>query len=70
VWTTAPASSAEANGAVFVSFYDLVNEPGHDEDARAKGWIGEDGFHANETGAAAAATALAAVGFERSEQPR
>ena len=44
--------------------------PEHDEDPRAKGWIEEDGMHANETGGAAAAEALAAVGFEASEPPR
>ena len=66
----AAREAAEANGAVFVSFYDLFNGPDHDEDARAKGWIGDDGFHANEAGGAAAAEALAAVGFELSEPRR
>jgi hypothetical protein len=66
----AAREAAEANGAAFVSFYDLFNGPDHDEDARAKGWIGEDGGHANEAGGAAAAEALAAVGFEVSEPPR
>ncbi len=61
--------TAEANGATFVSFYDVFNGPNHDEDARAKGWIGDDGMHANEVGATAAAEALAAVGFEPNEQP-
>jgi hypothetical protein len=65
----AAREAAEANGAVFVSFYDLFNGPDHDEDARAKGWIGEDGMHANEAGATEAAEALAAVGFEPNEQP-
>lgn len=63
----AAREAAEANGAVFVSFYDLFNGPGHDEDARLKGWIAEDGMHANEKGGAAAAEALAAVGFELTE---
>ncbi len=66
----AAREAAEANGAVLVSFYDLFNGPDHDEDARAKGWIGDDGFHANEAGGAAAAETLAAVGFELSEPPR
>jgi hypothetical protein len=61
--------AAEANGAVFVSFYDLFNGPDHDEDARLKGWIDEDRFHASEAGAAAAAEALAAVGFELNDLP-
>jgi hypothetical protein len=66
----AAREAAEANGATFVSFYDLFNGPNHDEDARAKGWIGDDGFHANAAGGAAAAEALAAVGFELSERPQ
>jgi hypothetical protein len=65
----AARDAAEANGAVFVSFYDLFNGPEHDQDARAKGWISEDGMHANEAGGAAAAEALAAAGFEPNEPP-
>lgn len=67
--TRAIREAAEANGAVFVSFFDLFNGPEHDEDPREKGWIGEDGMHASEEGGAAAAEALAAVGFELSEPP-
>ncbi len=65
----AAREAAEANGAMFVSFYDLFNGPDHDQDARAKGWIADDGMHANEAGGAAAAEALAAVGFEPDEPP-
>ena len=65
----AAREAAEANGATFVSFYDLFNGPGHDEDARAKGWIADDGMHASDAGATAAAEALAAVGFELNEPP-
>ena len=68
--TQAIRSAAEEHGAVFVSFFDLFNGPSHDEDPREKGWIGEDGMHANETGGAAAAEALAAVGFDLCEPPR
>jgi hypothetical protein len=67
--TQAIREAAEANGAVFVSFFDLFNGPDHDEDPRAKGWIGDDGMHASVDGGAAAAQALAAVGFELSETP-
>jgi len=67
--TQAIREAAEANGAVFVSFFDLFNGPDHDQDPRAKGWIGEDGMHASVDGGAAAAEALAAVGFELSEPP-
>jgi hypothetical protein len=61
--------AAEANGALFVSFFDTFNGLEHDEDPREKGWIQDDGMHANDTGGAAAAEALAAVGFELSEPP-
>lgn len=61
--------AAEANGATFVSFYDLFNGPGHNEDARLKGYVWEDGMHANDAGAMVAAEALAAVGFELNEPP-
>ena len=61
--------AAEANGAVFVSFFDVFNGPEHDEDPREKGWIDDDGMHANDDGGAVAAEALAAVGFELSEPP-
>ena len=64
----AAREAAEANGAMFVSFYDLFNGPAHDEDARLKGWIGDDGMHANDAGAMVAAEALAAVGFELNER--
>lgn len=65
----AAREAAEANGAAFVSFYELFNGPEHDQDAKAKGWISEDGMHANEAGGAAAAEALAAAGFEPNERP-
>ncbi|MCJ7781303.1 MAG: SGNH/GDSL hydrolase family protein [Acidimicrobiia bacterium] len=42
--------AAEANGAVFVSFFDVFNGPEHDEDPREKGWIQDDGMHANDKG--------------------
>lgn len=61
--------AAEANGAVFVSFFDVFNGPKHDEDPRAKGWMADDGMHANDKGGSIAAEALAAVGFELSEPP-
>ena len=61
--------AAEANGATFVSFYDLLNGPDHDEDARLKGYVWEDGMHANDAGALVLAEALAAAGFELNEPP-
>jgi len=61
--------AAEANGAVYVSFFDVFNGPRHDEDPREKGWMADDGMHANDTGGSVAAEALAAVGFEVSEPP-
>jgi len=47
--------AVEANGAVFVSFFDLFNGPDHEQDPRARGWIDTDGMHANEQGGAVAA---------------
>lgn len=61
--------AAETNGAVFVSFFDVFNGPGHDEDPREKGWMADDGMHANDKGGSVAAEALAAAGFELSEPP-
>jgi hypothetical protein len=61
--------AAEANNATFVSVFDVCNGPNHDEDPVAKGWIGNDGMHPNDTGRAAIAEALAGVGFEASEPP-
>jgi hypothetical protein len=62
--------AAEANGAGFVSLLDAFNGPNQDEDPRAKGLIGDDGFHANENGQDLAVETLAAIGFEVSEPPR
>ncbi len=62
-------AAAEENGAVFVSFFDVFNGPEHDEDPRAKGWMADDGMHANGKGGSVAAEALAAVGFAVSEPP-
>ena len=61
--------AAEANGAVFVSFFDVFDGPEHDEDPREKGWMQDDGWHANDTGGAVAAEALAAGEFEAREPP-
>jgi hypothetical protein len=62
--------AAEANGAGFVSLLDAFNGPNQDEDPRAKGLIGDDGFHANENGQDLVVETLAAIGFEVSEPPR
>ena len=62
--------AAEANGAVFVSLFDVFNGPEHDEDPREKGWISDDGVHAGDEGLSVVADALAAVGFDVSEPPR
>ena len=64
------ALAGEATGsAVTPDLRESNSDSAHDEDARAKGWIGEDGFHANEAGAMIAAEALAAAGFELNERP-
>lgn len=70
VQTQVVREAAEAKGAGFVSLYDIFNGPNHDEEPREKGWISEDGFHANDEGNNVIAEALAAIGFEVSEPPR
>lgn len=70
VQTQVVREAAEANGAGFVSLYGIFNGPNHDEEPREKGWIAEDGFHANEKGNQVIAEALAAIGFEVNEPPR
>ncbi len=62
-------AAAEENGAQFVSLFDVFNGPKHDEDPRAKGWMQDDGMHANVKGGSVAAEALAAVGFALSQPP-
>lgn len=69
VWSGVIEASAQANGATFVSTFDLFNGAAHDQDPKEKGWIGGDGQHTTEEGAAAIADALAGVGFEPSEPP-
>lgn len=61
--------AAEANGATFVSMYDLFNGAEHDEDPREKGWIGSDGIHLNASGMDAVAEALRDSGFELNTAP-
>ena len=69
LWSGVIRDAAEANGAVMVSTYDLFNGPAHDEDPRAKGFIGPDGEHTTPEGAAAIADAIAAVGFDPASPP-
>ena len=68
-WSRVLEAAAEANGAVFVSPFDILNGPNHDEDPREKGWILDDGQHTTAEGAAAIADALAAAGFQVSDPP-
>lgn len=67
VWSSVIEEAADANGATFVSMYDLFNGDNHDEDPREKDLIGGDGQHTTDDGAALIADALAAPGFEPSE---
>lgn len=62
--------AAEANGAYFVSLFDVFNGPNHDEDPIEKGWMADDGMHAGGEGLDIVAETLASVGFEVSEPPR
>lgn len=66
LWSSVEEEAALANGATFVSPYDVFNGAAHDEDPREKGWIGPDGEHTTDDGATAIAEALAAVGFDPS----
>jgi lysophospholipase L1-like esterase len=61
--------AAEAAGAVFVSWMDLFNGPGHDVDPAEQGWMASDGIHPNDAGRAVLVEALAAAGWEASEPP-
>ena len=58
------AEAAEAAGATLVSVADVFNGPTHTEDPREKGYIGGDGIHTTDEGAAAIAQALTDVGFD------
>jgi hypothetical protein len=62
--------AAEANGAGFVSTFDVFNGPNHDEDPVAKGLMDDDLLHANEAGRDIIAELLAAYGFDVSQSPR
>lgn len=62
-------AAAQANGARFVSVYDVFNGPGHQQDPRKKGYIGPDGVHASLEGAAVIAATLAAAGFAPDTMP-
>jgi len=62
--------AAEAAGAEYVSMLDVFNGPEHDEDPVEKGLIDEDGMHLNADGVRVLVEALAAAGFEASEQPQ
>ena len=62
--------AAEANGAGFVSLFDVFNGPNHDEDPVQKGWMMDDLMHAGDEGRDVIAELLAASGFDPSEPPR
>ena len=61
--------AAEANGAGFVSLFDVFNGPNHDEDPVEKGWMKDDLMHAGDEGLDVIAATLAAYGFEVSQPP-
>lgn len=62
-------AAAHANGAKFVSVYDVFNGPRLQQDPRKKGYIGPDGVHASLKGAAVIAATLAAAGFAPDTMP-
>lgn len=61
--------AAEANGATFVSFHDVINGPDHDHDPRGRGWIGDDGVHLSPAGQEQLTEALLASGFTLNTRP-
>ena len=63
-------AAAEAHGVPMVSMFDALNGPEHDRDLVELGWICVDGEHLSTEGAARAAEALAAAGFEPVSPPR
>jgi len=67
--STAARQAAEEHGVPFVSRYDALNGPNHDEDPRAKGFIDEDGEHPSEAGSQFTAELLLAAGFPYAELP-
>lgn len=60
---------AEANGAVVVSYHDVLNGPDHDLDPRAEGWVADDGVHLSDEGVAVVARALLDSGLGLTEAP-
>ena len=54
-------------GVLTASFYDEFNGPNHDEDAREKGYIADDGFHQSVgAGVTAQVEVLHALGYDPS----
>jgi lysophospholipase L1-like esterase len=54
---------AAERGVTFVSCYDVLNGPNHDEDPRVKGYIGADGIHCNALGQQVIADTLRTAGY-------
>ena len=50
IFNAAVRNAASAFHIPLVSVYDAFNGPGHDEDPREKGYIGDDGVHTTEKG--------------------
>lgn len=63
-------AAAEANGATFVSTYDVFNGPDHQQDPVEKGYILAEDVHTNDQGAAVIAATIAAAGFEPNTMPK
>lgn len=63
-WSASIGRAAARHDVPLVSMYDAFNGPDHDEDPRAKGYIGYDGQHTTGPGQDAMVQALDAAGYE------
>ena len=63
-WSANIRAAAERFDVPMISMYDVFNGPDHDEDPRAKGYIGYDGQHTIAEGKQAMMTALHEAGYE------
>ncbi|MFO8037635.1 MAG: SGNH/GDSL hydrolase family protein [Anaerolineales bacterium] len=69
IFNTAVRQAADTFNIPIVSVYDAFNGPNHDQDPRAKGYIGNDGVHTSEKGQQVIADLLSQAGYEPIEPP-
>jgi hypothetical protein len=64
MWSETIHETATEYGVLTASMYDAFNGVDHDEDPRAKGYIGSDGQHTLPAGQVAQVETLDALGYE------